>query len=94
VDTKPDKAKITGTTTASEQVATTKAVKIHPAAGVAVGDEVRLRKAHPCGSFDWRVVRIGADIGLRCIGCDHRVTLARAVFEKRFKSFLTRQNEK
>lgn len=68
--------------------------KEHPAAAVTVGDTVRLRKVHPCGSFDWRVVRIGADIGLRCLGCEHRVNLTRPDFEKRFKSFLaTRQND-
>ena len=36
-------------------------------------DVVRLRKPHPCGSFEWRIVRIGADIGLRCLGCQRRV---------------------
>ena len=62
----------------------------HPAADVAVGDQVRMRKPHPCGSFDWRIVRVGADIGMRCLGCDHRVNLARPVFERRFKSYLSR----
>jgi len=57
---------------------------------VALGDSVRLRKPHPCGSFDWKVVRLGADIGLRCLGCDHKVLLPRSVFERRFKSYLAR----
>jgi hypothetical protein len=56
---------------------------------VRVDDVVRLRKPHPCGSFDWRVYRIGADIGLRCLKCDHRVMLTRGVFERRLKSFIT-----
>lgn len=51
---------------------------------------VRLRKAHPCGSTDWEVVRLGADIGIRCIGCQRRVLLDRSVFEKRVKTFLAR----
>jgi hypothetical protein len=64
----------------------------HPATDVAVGDQVRMRKSHPCGSFDWRIVRVGADIGMRCLGCDHRVNLSRAVFERRFKTYLARAN--
>ena len=63
-------------------------VKPRPGADVKVDDVVRLRKPHPCGSFDWRVVRIGADIGLRCLGCDHKVELDRANFERRFKTYL------
>jgi hypothetical protein len=61
----------------------------HPASEVMVEDQVRLRKPHPCGSFDWRIVRVGADIGMRCLGCDHKVMLSRSVFERRFKSYLS-----
>lgn len=50
---------------------------------VGIGDEVRLRKMHPCGSRDWRVTRTGADIGLECAGCKRRVLLAREDFERR-----------
>lgn len=53
-------------------------------------DQVRLRKPHPCGSFDWTVVRLGADIGLKCQGCGRRVLLPRRVLEKRVKTFLSR----
>lgn len=53
-------------------------------------DVVRLRKPHPCGSTDWTVVRLGADIGLRCLGCGRRVLLPRRTVEKRLKSFVTR----
>jgi hypothetical protein len=53
-------------------------------------DEVRLRKAHPCGSVDWTVVRLGADIGLKCQTCGRRVLLPRRVLEKRIKMFLKR----
>jgi hypothetical protein len=55
-----------------------------------IGDVVRLRKSHPCGSFDWTVVRIGADIGLQCVKCGRRVLLSRSVVERRLKSFLSR----
>ncbi|MBN9388975.1 MAG: DUF951 domain-containing protein [Chloroflexi bacterium] len=61
-----------------------------PGADIQVEDVVRLRKPHPCGSFDWRVVRVGADIGLRCLGCDHRVNLPRSEFERRFKNYIER----
>ncbi len=53
-------------------------------------DIVRLRKVHPCGSYEWRVVRLGADIGLKCLGCGRRVLLPRSVFERRLKAFVAR----
>jgi hypothetical protein len=56
---------------------------------VHVGDVVRLRKPHPCGGTDWTIVRLGADIGLRCERCQHRILLARGVFERRLKAFLS-----
>ena len=46
------------------------------------GQVVRLKKPHPCGSFDWQVLRIGMDIGLRCEGCNHYVLLGRRAFER------------
>ncbi|MDP9355287.1 MAG: DUF951 domain-containing protein [Chloroflexota bacterium] len=55
-----------------------------------LGDVVRLRKPHPCGAFDWTVVRLGADIGLRCHGCNHKVLLPRRTLEKRLKCFVSR----
>src|SRR5215203_4255827 len=57
---------------------------------VFIGDVVRLRKPHPCGSFEWTVVRLGADIGLRCRGCEHRVLLSRRDLQKRLKVFVSR----
>lgn len=56
-------------------------------------DVVRLRKPHPCGSYEWTVVRLGADIGLRCHGCGHRVLLPRRTLEKRLKTFVSRGPE-
>ena len=58
-----------------------------------MGDVLRLRKAHPCGGFEWEVVRLGADIGLRCLTCGRRVLLERSVLEKRLKTFLSRGAE-
>ncbi|MCJ7668551.1 MAG: DUF951 domain-containing protein [Anaerolineae bacterium] len=56
---------------------------------VYLGDVVRLRKKHPCGSYEWEVVRLGADIGIRCLGCKRRVLLPRRTFEKRVKTLLS-----
>lgn len=52
---------------------------------IELNDIVRLRKAHPCGSTDWRVVRLGVDVGLVCQGCQHRILLPRSKFNKQFK---------
>ena len=60
---------------------------------VRLGDVVRLRKVHPCGGYEWEVVRLGADIGIVCRTCKRRVLLARSVFEKRVKAFVTRGPE-
>jgi hypothetical protein len=65
-------------------MSTAKFVEVH------VGDVVRLRKEHACGGTDWSIIRLGADIGLRCSTCGHRILLARSVFERRLKSFLSR----
>lgn len=46
---------------------------------------VRLRKPHPCGSYFWKVTRLGADIGLECQGCGHRIMLTRRELSKRIK---------
>ena len=51
-------------------------------------DVVRLRKTHPCGSTDWKVVRLGADIGLVCLGCGRRVLLERRKLARRMKKIL------
>jgi hypothetical protein len=53
-------------------------------------DVVVLRKAHPCGGDTWRIVRLGADIGLRCATCDHRVLVPRAAVERDIKRFVER----
>ena len=57
---------------------------------IKLGDIVRLRKAHPCGSYEWEVVRLGADIGIKCLKCQRRVLLERSVFERRVKAFVSR----
>ncbi len=57
---------------------------------IRLGDVVRLRKKHPCGGYEWRVVRVGADIGIKCCTCGRRVLLPRRAFERRVKTFVSR----
>ena len=54
-----------------------------------LNDRLRLRKQHPCGSYEWTVTRLGADIGLECAGCGRRVLLTRRELAKRLKTNLT-----
>jgi len=62
-------------------------------ADLGLNDRVRLRKPHPCGGYDWRVVRLGADIGLKCETCGRRVLLPRSEVEKRIKQVISRGSE-
>jgi hypothetical protein len=55
---------------------------------IRLGDIVQMRKPHPCGSEQWKVIRIGADIKMKCLGCGRIVMLDRAVFVKRRKKVL------
>jgi len=59
---------------------------------IKIGDVVRLKKVHPCGGYEWQVVRLGADIGIKCLTCGRRVLLGRSVFERRVKEFVSRGN--
>ncbi len=53
-------------------------------------DVVELRKPHPCGGRQWRVVRLGADIGAVCLTCGRRIRLPRPKFERQIKSMVKR----
>lgn len=55
-----------------------------------IGDLLRLRREHPCGSREWRVDRLGADIGLVCAGCGHRILMDRLDVERRFSDYVER----
>lgn len=52
---------------------------------IEVGDIIKLKKKHPCGSFEWEVLRVGMDFRLKCMGCEHQVMLARKLVEKNLK---------
>ncbi len=50
------------------------------------GDILKLKKKHPCGSFEWEVLRTGADFRLKCTGCGHQIMIARKQVEKNVKN--------
>ena len=54
---------------------------------IQVGDIIKLKKQHPCGSTEWEVLRIGADFRLKCQGCGHQIMIARKQVEKNIKNF-------
>ena len=57
---------------------------------VRVGDILTMKKQHPCGSVTWRVLRIGADFRIKCVGCGHEVMNPRSKVEKNIKK-ITRE---
>jgi hypothetical protein len=59
-----------------------------PYTDIRLGDIVRMRKPHPCGSDQWEVVRLGADIGIRCQKCTRRVLLPRSQFVRQVKALI------
>lgn len=56
-----------------------------------INEIVRLRKPHPCGGYEWKITRLGADIGLECCTCQHRVMLTRRELSRRVKT-ITKKN--
>lgn len=55
---------------------------------IRVGDVLELKKEHPCGSRRWRVLRVGMDFKLRCMGCAHELMLPRSKAEKSVKKII------
>lgn len=47
-----------------------------------VGDKIKMKKPHPCGSHEWDVLRVGIDFRLSCLGCGHQIMVTRALVEK------------
>lgn len=52
---------------------------------IQVGDIIKLKKEHPCGSKEWEVLRVGADFRLKCRGCEHQVMISRKIVEKNIR---------
>lgn len=55
-----------------------------------LGSIVTMKKGHPCGSNEWEVVRIGTDIKIKCVGCNHVVMMPRVEFNKKIKKVVSR----
>lgn len=53
-----------------------------------VGQIIKMKKPHPCGSNEWEILRVGMDFRLKCLGCQHLVMVPRRLVEKNFKGFL------
>ncbi|MCY6485356.1 DUF951 domain-containing protein [Clostridium aestuarii] len=53
-----------------------------------LGDIVEMKKVHPCGSKEWEIVRVGADIKIKCLKCERIVMIPRSKFEKRVKKII------
>ncbi|NEZ47873.1 DUF951 domain-containing protein [Clostridium niameyense] len=53
-----------------------------------LGDVVEMKKSHPCGTNRWKIIRMGADIKIKCLGCNRIIMLPRNTFEKRLKNIL------
>jgi hypothetical protein len=58
---------------------------------IQIDDVLRLRKPHPCGSYEWKIYRLGADIGLECLRCGRRVMLSRRILANRLKKVLPKE---
>ncbi|WP_414732968.1 DUF951 domain-containing protein [Acetobacterium carbinolicum] len=58
-----------------------------------LGDRVEMKKKHPCGSFQWEIIRMGADIKIKCLGCGHIVMLSRSKFNKQIKKVVINEDK-
>ena len=60
---------------------------------IRLDDTVKMRKKHPCGGYIWQVVRLGTDIGIKCLTCERKVYLPRSQFARRVKTYVSRGPE-
>ena len=60
---------------------------------IQVGDVLKLKKPHPCGSKEWEVLRIGADFRLKCVGCGHQIMTPRKQVEKNMKEIVGKEEK-
>ncbi|MDD5370215.1 MAG: DUF951 domain-containing protein [Anaerolineaceae bacterium] len=60
---------------------------------LSLDDKVRLRKPHACGGYLWKIVRLGADIGLECLTCGRRILLPRRELARRLKTHTPRGSD-
>lgn len=57
-----------------------------------VGDVIKMKKQHPCGTNEWELMRVGMDIRLKCKGCGHQIMLPRKQVEKAFRGFIEKED--
>ncbi|MDV3426582.1 MAG: DUF951 domain-containing protein [Bacillota bacterium] len=60
---------------------------------IRLNDVVEMKKGHPCGENRWKIIRVGADIKIKCLGCSRIVMIERSKFEKNMKKLLERSEE-
>lgn len=58
-----------------------------------VGDVVKLKKKHPCGGYDWEILRVGADFRIKCLTCERQVWLPRSEVERRITKIVSQKDE-
>lgn len=57
-----------------------------------LGDTVEMKKTHACQTNRWRIIRMGADIKIKCVNCNHIVMMTRREFEKKMKKIIEKDN--
>ena len=57
-----------------------------------VGDVIKMKKTHPCGSNEWIITRVGVDIKLKCLNCNHEIMMDRLEFEKKLRRVINEEN--
>ena len=59
---------------------------------IKLGDILVMKKAHPCGDKQWKVLRVGADFRLKCLGCGHEIMVPRLKAEKNIRNVIREEN--
>ena len=54
-----------------------------------LGSIVMMKKEHPCGSNEWEIMRVGADIKIKCLNCGRSIMLSRIDFNKKIKKVIS-----
>ena len=58
-----------------------------------LGDIVEMKKQHPCGTNRWEIIRMGADIKIKCLKCDNNIMMPRRDFNKKIKKIIEKRSE-
>ena len=59
---------------------------------IRLNDILVMKKAHPCGDKQWKVLRVGADFRLKCLGCGHEIRVPRLKAEKNIRNVIREEN--